>query len=43
MNGKPQLDYKVSVSIHSLRCMGCGVCVSTCPAGIRTLVKKNVR
>jgi len=29
--------------IHSLRCMGCGVCVSTCPAGIRTLVKKSVR
>ncbi|MEG2930447.1 MAG: pyruvate:ferredoxin (flavodoxin) oxidoreductase, partial [Ruthenibacterium sp.] len=38
MNGKGCEDYVFTMAISPLDCMGCGVCVSTCPAGALTMV-----
>ncbi|MEG0769256.1 MAG: pyruvate:ferredoxin (flavodoxin) oxidoreductase, partial [Ruthenibacterium sp.] len=41
MNGKGCEDYVFTMAISPLDCMGCGVCVGTCPAGALTMVSQE--
>ena len=40
MTGKFDTEYKFTMSVSPLDCMGCGVCVDVCPAKTKALVMK---